>query len=1030
MFLFGWARGRFGLNPRCRAPWGRFCANTNFAWRVAACAPHFSPFCRADASDVLCSATDLGAKQAIICNISFSFDHGHSALVPWDQYTWGCRIRKPGLPREQGHVIGRDAPADARGGVDKMRSDWSSALSHASLSPSASAKLVNWLGGEGDGQGALGPSGAQSRPARNLLQAPSCLAGSHKIYETTLAGQAAMNTQEETLPDSTDPQWSCMSVGVCCDTCPVGKYQPLPDMFNCLSCPHGFTNDKNGSTSLSDCCLPTSAFGLYNKHLQTSFNRFGVRMATFSIYAEYHNCPISEDGGGCVVKEEVSTIPIVTDDVKATQRYLGEPGPFCADVQLSIQPMIGQASVGSLIQLDLDLNCSEYSDCTFDLGPQDSLNISFYLVSSDTVMPPELVQQKTDPPTVSRPRDPQLNTFASRKWKEARSPAPLDYTLDHNYPLLQFTGSDTPLSQHYKKWNCSGIYVNGKHNCPRMEKINVSTHLVIQSLYAEFNAKHEAKLLRFACEYEDPAADDISPLPWLGTSLPKCQDDYASRKDNSNAMTFNDYTPHLRGALREAPYVIGIRVETSVSLGHAGFSIGYTYVQARDVCRAGSFSPSGSQPCSLCPIGKFSSADGTTGSCLDCARGSYTREEGKIQCSLCPAGTSTVSRAANSSQSCRYFCRAGRFSRTGMEPCELCPAHTTQSKLGARYCDPCFHGHITTGKSATGFTNVFPWQCLDATDLDFQIEQVKLFARQLSMRVTWKIPEEALDVGDIVAIFKGHPYDSIRQLQWTYASAASCSGWVDDSGCRQKGTSIKQWASVTFRFDTAGPGNYSAVYFSHQKGIRMLVDTWHCRNEAEFSGIATMDHFVCPPDAGGWEVSTGLYVCDKGKYSRDGQAPCFDCPSGTISDAFASTECTPCQQGFYANPKCTEDEACLAEHIGLESQERCIQCPRGQSTLKPSSNIEDCDSCQNLIKISSEVSGCDRPKESVVGVNVTSAIVMTTPVRAVCGGGVFSSTKQCDDGNTDARDGCSPTCTVEQYYKCLRQVSIRIQSNT
>src|SRR5262249_25783297 len=41
--------------------------------------------------------------------------------------------------------------------------------------------------------------------------------------------------------------------------------------------------------------------------------------------------------------------------------------------------------------------------------------------------------------------------------------------------------------------------------------------------------------------------------------------------------------------------------------------------------------------------------------------------------------------------------------------------------------------------------------------------------------------------------------------------------------------------------------------------------------------------------------------------------------------------------------------------------------------------------------------------------------VSTTPRSAVpvCGNGVIDSGEECDDGNTDAGDGCSPTCQIE-----------------
>src|SRR5262249_29230783 len=40
---------------------------------------------------------------------------------------------------------------------------------------------------------------------------------------------------------------------------------------------------------------------------------------------------------------------------------------------------------------------------------------------------------------------------------------------------------------------------------------------------------------------------------------------------------------------------------------------------------------------------------------------------------------------------------------------------------------------------------------------------------------------------------------------------------------------------------------------------------------------------------------------------------------------------------------------------------------------------------------------------------------------AVCGDGIKDPTEECDDGNTTAGDGCSPTCTIEPGFACTVQ---------
>jgi hypothetical protein len=60
-----------------------------------------------------------------------------------------------------------------------------------------------------------------------------------------------------------------------CEKCPFGRYQPLKGSFACSSCPHGFSNNISGSRSLSECCQQQRDVGLYNDHVQTSYNIFG-----------------------------------------------------------------------------------------------------------------------------------------------------------------------------------------------------------------------------------------------------------------------------------------------------------------------------------------------------------------------------------------------------------------------------------------------------------------------------------------------------------------------------------------------------------------------------------------------------------------------------------------------------------------------------------------------------------------------------------------------------------------------------------
>ena len=733
---------------------------------------------------------------------------------------------------------------------------------------------------------------------------------------------------------------------------------------------------------------------------------------------------------GCRVREEqISTIPNVTDDVLYVLKdsTIGSPGFICADVHFTIQPKVGSDSVASLIVIDY-----ECPGCFFDLGPNGSVNISFFIASDRTVSPPELTFKFDDPPGVSRPRDTKLKTFESRKWKDIGQSPALNYSLD--IPVAQFRGCEhkktynKTYNKTYDPIKSCTLHCGSVANCtaipPVIPPTYVSTQIVIDKILSEFQAGLEEQQSRFVCEYEDPIAPGQIGHPWQGIVRPRCEREYLARLRFLNNILFNDYTPYGQGSPRKDPVTLGVRLHARVMPGHAGFKIGYRFAQSDEICRAGAFSQTGTGPCDRCPAGKFATVDAKSGSCFECPKGTYSNGTGAIQCSACPLGKSTGDRGSNSSQDCRYFCAAGKFSTKGLEPCKECPKNTTQSRVGATYCDPCFKGGVTTGKG-TGFTNVYPWICMDATNLQFVIEEVKLFGQQVTVRVLWDIPAQHLDVEDIVAVFKGDPHESIRQLQWMYASAAdtTCIGWVDDLKCREKGTNVVPRGSANFEFDSAGPGLYSAVFYSERQQLRILTDTYICKRASEVSGRVSAYNFACPPDMGGWEALTGLRVCGKGMYSKsNGGLPCYDCEPGTVTDLFGSTKCTECEQGFYSNELCVEGKPCADELKGLAAREKCFQCPTGKSTLQSKSVERDCDSCESLLKkTNQEIPFCARSHSNNITDNVTMPVA-TTPEPDYCGNGILQKQETCDDGNDAVGDGCSLQCTIEAGYRCIEEV--------
>lgn len=88
-------------------------------------------------------------------------------------------------------------------------------------------------------------------------------------------------------------------------------------------------------------------------------------------------------------------------------------------------------------------------------------------------------------------------------------------------------------------------------------------------------------------------------------------------------------------------------------------------------CLAGSYSPTGLEPCSTCP------------------QGTYQTEYSMKYCQTCPEGSTTWRRGARRVEDCKPVCPAGQVSETGLSPCFHCPAGFYQPLSGQKFCIRC-----------------------------------------------------------------------------------------------------------------------------------------------------------------------------------------------------------------------------------------------------------------------------------------------------------------------------------------------------
>ena len=60
----------------------------------------------------------------------------------------------------------------------------------------------------------------------------------------------------------------------------------------CLACPHGFTNEMNGSSLLADCCVQKHDVALYNNRAQTSYNAMGTFLCGTDLWGVVSSDPV------------------------------------------------------------------------------------------------------------------------------------------------------------------------------------------------------------------------------------------------------------------------------------------------------------------------------------------------------------------------------------------------------------------------------------------------------------------------------------------------------------------------------------------------------------------------------------------------------------------------------------------------------------------------------------------------------------------------------------------------------------------
>jgi len=150
-------------------------------------------------------------------------------------------------------------------------------------------------------------------------------------------------------------------------------------------------------------------------------------------------------------------------------------------------------------------------------------------------------------------------------------------------------------------------------------------------------------------------------------------------------------------------------------------------------------------------------------------------------------------------------CDVGHFSEQGVGPCVECPRGKFQDTCRQTLCKLCPAERAMTLETKSVHINA----CYFA---EIGVERVWRSSRVLNLQVYWKlVPAAFARIGDKIALFKGSVLQNKRrQLAWSYTSTQS---YITDNADLQPGDTALNEGSRTFRFNSAGEGEYRLYFY-------------------------------------------------------------------------------------------------------------------------------------------------------------------------------------------------------------------------
>lgn len=483
--------------------------------------------------------------------------------------------------------------------------------------------------------------------------------------------------------------------------------------------------------------------------------------------------------------------------------------------------------------------------------------------------------------------------------------------------------------------------------------------------------------------------------------------------------------------------------------------------------------------CQPCPLGYEKTRD----ACTACRKGTYRASEHSLNCTTCPAGTTTEGEGSTSVEQCvcmhgdaTQCCPAGHEYNSTAQACVRCGIQKFKSIAGVHQCEPCAsftmastsrrfcyctepilrEGHCQpyATQHIFGFkTNnqKIPYSWLGNVEL-FETINLPVNSTELMQAVAnyaQTCPEMESGGEHLFALMfpynqttrvylRCHPYDYYRCSKDDFVKK------LPDTSEYQKARTITIIQNATKQCPSSAcppgyaPDAFGACVCARGYGRSAAERCEPCPPNTFQSHAGLEPCRPCPPNSTSADNRTRC-TCPASAHWTDDDT-CEECRAGFGRNA-SQQSCEACEAGKYRKDGMPACEACPDKQYSARGHAECTKCAPGQ---KGRANKKSCEDCPPGSFIADDAADCEVCSGDKFQPNAKSSACLSCPVgtrgdaslRGVsckaCGDGEFLQTgsdtcKKCDADKFPAINGTSVTCIERRKGPKFDKVKALVQ---